>query len=89
MHQLIIDAVNGKHVLRFSYDGKDRIVEPHCYGLDNENHDALRAFQLGAGWRLFHTSKILSLHHDGTKFRDARAGYNPADKAMKTIYARL
>ena len=32
-HQLILTAIHEKRLLRFSYHGKDRIVEPQDYGI--------------------------------------------------------
>ena len=88
MHQDIIDAITHGRVLRFTYDGEDRWVEPHYYGKDTKGHDALRAFQRDKGWRLFHTSKIARVVWDGTKFSGNRPGYSGHDKAMVSTYAR-
>jgi predicted DNA-binding transcriptional regulator YafY len=32
-HQLILTAIHERRLLRFSYQDKDRIVEPHDYGI--------------------------------------------------------
>jgi predicted DNA-binding transcriptional regulator YafY len=33
VHKLILTAIHERRLLRFSYHGKDRIVEPHDYGI--------------------------------------------------------
>jgi len=33
VHKLILTAIHGKRVLRFTYHGKERIVEPQDYGI--------------------------------------------------------
>jgi predicted DNA-binding transcriptional regulator YafY len=33
VHESILTAIHGKRLLRFIYHGKERIVEPHDYGI--------------------------------------------------------
>ena len=89
MRQTIIDAINNRQVLRFTYKGDKRVAEPHCYGRDTKGHDALRAFQIGVGWRLYHTDQMEFVAWNGENFRSPRPNYNPNDKHMEQIYARL
>jgi predicted DNA-binding transcriptional regulator YafY len=35
VHQLILTAIHEKRLLRFKYHGKERIVEPQDYGIQN------------------------------------------------------
>lgn len=88
MHQIILDAIKTGSVLSFNYHGEFRTVEPHCYGRDRKGHDALRAYQINKGWRLFHASDMGPIATGGS-FSGPRPNYNPNDPAMTTIYARL
>ena len=90
-------AIREKRLLPFSYDGFQRTVEPHTYGLDKKGHKAVRAYQVGGasssgeyrGWKMFHLSGMSSLSVSSTNFASARPGYKPGDKAFSTIYAQL
>jgi predicted DNA-binding transcriptional regulator YafY len=89
MHQILLDAIRDKCLVTFRYDGETRVVEPHCYGVDTKGHKALRAFQVGKGWRLFHVAEMGPMSMTGGRFERPRPEYNPNDKHMATIYARL
>jgi predicted DNA-binding transcriptional regulator YafY len=86
---MIVGAIENQTHLSFSYDGESRTVEPHCYGIDTKGHEALRAWQVNKGWRLFHVSEMGTLSDTGRAFTGARPGYNPNDKHMVRIIARL
>ncbi|MBN3777957.1 hypothetical protein G3O06_10375 [Burkholderia sp. Ac-20345] len=96
-HQQLIDAIQNRRVLELRYDGYFRIVEPHAYGVNHDNHFLLRCYQTGGGsqsgnsvdWKLLRTDEIGSLHEHGVLFQSARAGYKRNDQAMQRIYAQL
>ena len=89
MNGIIIDAINTRMTLTFFYNGESREVEPHCYGLDNNGHEALRAFQINKGWRMFHVSEIAGLRGGGRHFSGPRPGYAPGDSHMAQIFAQI
>lgn len=89
MNQAIVAAIKGRSVIRFFYDGEQRTVEPHCYGIDMKGHEALRAWQIGKGWRLFHVSEATGITTTRDTFYKPRDGYNPHDKHMQRIIAAL
>ena len=89
MNQTIIDAINSKTTLAFRYSNEKRIVEPHWYGRDTKGHDALRAYQIGKGWRMFHISEITGLALGNSGFTQPRPDYARGDKSMDQIYAQL
>ena len=43
----ILSAIKNKQVLRFKYNGKERIVEPQTYGISIAGREVLRARQVG------------------------------------------
>lgn len=47
MNPTICDAIRNRRILRFSYDGHPRIVEPHAYGLSRERAEVIRCYQTG------------------------------------------
>lgn len=77
-------AIVQRRLLRFEYDGRPRIAEPHLYGtIGGVLH--LQAFQVGGlsasgrlpEWRLFAVEKILyaemlQLHFEGPRVDSAR-----------------
>lgn len=97
MNQDIINAIKKREQLTFRYDGLQRIVEPHTYGVTTTGKESLRAYQVQRGhvsghnqpWHLFTISKMVDLHTTGSKFQSARPGYKRQDKAMQQIYAQL
>lgn len=93
----ICDAIQGTRKLSFSYDGRNRIVEPHTYGTDGKGHKALRAYQTSGGsesgeyvgWEIFHADKIGNLSILSDTFSCSRPGYKRGDSAFQTIGCQL
>jgi predicted DNA-binding transcriptional regulator YafY len=59
LHQLLYDAIQNKRLIRFRYKNKERIVEPHDYGI-KKGITRLLSWQVGGqssgrlpGWRWF------------------------------------
>lgn len=89
---ILREAVNGKLVLKINYSGKDRIIEPHAYGLSAKGEGIVRAWQEGEGWKLFTVSKMtLDAANNNllVTFLRPREGYKLNDSAMTTIYAQV
>jgi len=96
-HRLLKSAIEKQELLRFIYNGRERIVEPQTFGMDWAGEDVLRAYQTSGesesgqpvGLKLFHVAEMSSLRKTGKSFGNARPEHNPNDSAMKTIYATL
>ncbi len=66
MNKKICFAIRNKNRLKIDYKGTKRIIEPHAYGLDRNNNEKLRAFQVSGfsesghsnGWKLFNCENI-------------------------------
>jgi predicted DNA-binding transcriptional regulator YafY len=83
LDRLIYAAIKNKHLLQFGYKSKERIVEPHDYGVQN-GVARLFSWQVGGhssgripGWRLFDVTdiqscKMLDRQFDGN--RDVPSG---------------
>ena len=97
MNTDIISAITKRLVLRFVYNGEERIVEPQTYGISRAGREVLRARQVGGGSRsrqsriakLFDLEKISALKKTGDRFAEALPEHNPDDSAMVRIFASL
>ena len=93
----ILSAIKSKQVLRFKYNGKERIVEPQTYGISIAGREVLRARQVsgesGSGQlrmaKLFDLEKISNLRKAGTAFAGALPAHYPKDSAMVEVFATL
>lgn len=92
----IINAINNKSVLSFTYNGCNRVVEPHAVGISRAGNAVLRCFQTEGShvrpnheWDLCVLSKITNLFLTGALFSSARPSYAKGDKGMLHIYAEL
>jgi hypothetical protein len=97
MNRSICEAIRDRAVVRFSYGGGSRTVEPHCHGISRAGNEVLRGYQTGGysrsgksvGWHLFEVAKISSLTQSGEIFLSARPGYTPYDQGMRSVHCRV
>lgn len=97
MNAIIANAIRNKRVLRFTYRGHARTVEPHAYGVSSANNEVLRCYQTAGtsesgavpDWKLMLVNEISGLSDAGTGFAGPRPGYKKDDKGMTTIYVQL
>jgi predicted DNA-binding transcriptional regulator YafY len=78
LHRLVYDAIRNKRLIRFQYKGKERIVEPHDYGIQN-SIARLLSWQVAGqsssrlpGWRWFdlagmHVAEMLERSFPGNR----------------------
>ena|SRR5579864_1642001 len=83
LHNLLYSAIESKRLIRFEYQGKERIVEPHDYGIQKKTARLL-SWQIGGqssrripGWRWFDVAEmrdceVLDKHFPGN--RDVPSG---------------
>lgn len=88
-------AIQNQLTIKVNYDGGDRIIEPHCYGLARTSNVLLRAYQTSGysstrklGWKLLDISKIRSVEVLDQNF-NVRFDYKRNDKAMMRIYSQI
>lgn len=92
VHRTLVSAIRSRKRLRFAYNGRERLVEPQCYGLGTRNTRLLRAHQLVGGAQrepLFDVTKIEHLVMLGETFALPGPNYKRDDSAMATIFAQL
>lgn len=97
MNDQICDAIRARRLIRFIYDGYERIVEPHVHGINTANHEALSGYLVGgwsksaseAGWRMYLVRNMHDLHVLATPFDRARPGYHAEAPMFRQVYCRL
>jgi predicted DNA-binding transcriptional regulator YafY len=64
LHNLLCGAIQNKRLIQFRYQNKERVVEPHDYGIQN-GIARLLSWQIGGqsngrlpGWRWFDVAKM-------------------------------
>lgn len=95
MNTQIVNAIKQNKVIEFNYDGENRIVEPHCYGLTTKGNEAIRAYQIDGfsstgtmGWKMYDLSKADNIAILDKTF-EIRGGYKKGDKGMSRIFCEL
>ena len=97
MNVVICDAIRARRLLRFFYDGYERIVEPHLYGVNSAGNEAIRAFLVrgwsasdtSPGWRMFLLDRMEGVAALAESFPEPRPEYNPDDSQMVRVYCKL
>jgi hypothetical protein len=97
MNTLICDAVRARRLLRFVYDGYERVVEPHLYGINTADHEMLSCWLVGGwsaseaapGWRNYLVRDMADVQVLAEGFDGPREGYNPGDDAFRQRFCRL
>lgn len=97
MNALICDAIRARRLVRFVYDGYERIAEPHAHGISTANHEVVSAYLIGGwsasegapGWRKYLVRDMHDIHALAETFEAPRPGYNPEDRQMRQVFCRL
>ncbi len=93
MNETIANAIRERHLLRITYKGESREVEPHLYGRQTSGKDALSAWQRsggsGVGFRLFHLADLSACAELAISFPGPRDGYNRDDKQFAVVFVQL
>lgn len=97
MNTLICDAIRARRLVRFVYDGYERIAEPHAHGISTANHEVVSAYLIGGwsasegapGWRKYLVRDMHDIHALAETFEAPRPGYNPEDRQMRQVFCRL
>lgn len=97
MKNIIINAIENRQLLEFSYKGHLRIVEPHTFGVFQNGNEILVSFQIDGtsdsggvpDWRPFTFSKIQNLKVLNDHFSGTRNGYKKGDSRFRLIYNEL
>src|SRR5688572_30962895 len=97
MNTLICDAIRARRLIRFVYDGYERVAEPHAYGISTANHEVVSGYLVGGwsasegapGWRKYLVHQMHDIHALAETFPGPRGGYNPEDRQLRQVFCRL
>lgn len=96
MLDTIIEAIESRQHLAFTYRGIPRVVQPAAVGSSRAGNDSLRCYQTEGGhntaghvWDFCNLSEISGLSVTGNTFSNDPPGYKRGDKGMIKIYAEL
>jgi hypothetical protein len=104
MNHLIANAIITRRLLRLSYCGWNRIVEPHSYGLGGGRREVIRAWQIEdcvsfderlrwhldpPGWKLLDVDQMRLVSLLSEPFPAPRPGYRRGDKDIRLMFREL
>ena len=97
MNALICDAIRSRHLLRFVYDGYERVIEPHSHGINSANHEVVSGWLVGGwtktdtepGWRNYLVGDMHDVHVLAESFPGPRPGFNPHTPRNRQIFCQL
>ena len=95
MNPSICAAIRNRAVIAFNYNGKPRIVEPHCHGLSVAGKELIRGYQVGETpqdgqyWRLFDVARMSDLIVLPTHFPTPRPGFRADDQKMSEVHCHV
>ncbi len=95
-HSLIQQAIHEKRLIRFLYGGKERIAEPHDYGIQNGSVRLL-SYQVGGrsntgrppAWRWIEVSRISGLEVLDRTFAGGRGASSSKHHTWDHLFARV
>jgi hypothetical protein len=88
----LVESIRDKRRLRLTHHGRERLVEPQCYGMGHTGNALLRVHQLEGGTQrepLLTVAKFSNLTVLDEHFDRAGPNCKRDDSAMKTIFAQL
>ena len=97
MNALICRAIRERRVLRFTYDGGPREIEPYCHGLSRDAQELVRGYQVGGvsrsgaatGWKTYRLERMSGVAVTFATFPATRDLSNPDDQRMATVHCCL
>jgi len=93
----LCQAIQERRLVRFTYSGGQRTVEPHLLGVNQQGHTSLSAWFVsgvsesgtGPGWRLYLVDTMSEVELLDEQFTAPRPQYNPDDVRMRQILCRI
>lgn len=93
--KLLRTGIEGKRLIRLTYKHRDRIVEPHDYGIQNGSVKLL-AYQIGGSssgrlpsWRLMETDQITNIQLLDQTFPGGRPTSSGKHKKWDKVFVRV
>jgi hypothetical protein len=97
VHALLVQAIKERRIVKFTYRGHLRVVEPHAFGRNSKGDAVLHAFQIKGssasrpppGWRTFSARAIEDPKLGKGSFAQARDGYSPNELHLAPLWAEV
>lgn len=96
MRDVLVQAINERKCIAFTYSGLPREAQPAAVGISRAGNPVLRCYQTAGGhitpgheWDLCELSKIVGLKVLNEEFSSNPPGYKKGDKGMSKIFAEL
>jgi hypothetical protein len=92
---IITLAINERRTVKFIYQGRDRIVDPHVFGVNSRNEEVILGWQTAGSssktgdlpnWRMFITRKIYGFQITNDNFIPQKPYHKPD---INTVYATV
>jgi len=95
--EIVCNAITNRRLLSFTYEGFERVVEPHLCGQNDARHDVLLGWMVRGhsnsdprpGWRNYLLTAMRNVQILDETFDQPRPGFKPVDSRMTTVYCRL
>lgn len=86
----LTQAIETKHLISFTYNGKKRKAEVYCLGVGADEL-LCRCYEVpSGGWKLFKVEQMKSVKLLNQRFYFVRSGYNRnGDKSMTEILSQV
>src|SRR5437764_7378521 len=96
VHEIILKGIDEIRLLRFRFGGKERIVEPHDYGI-HQGVVRLFVYQVGGqsssgplpAWRLMDVAKMSEIEMLEQTFPGSRGDSSQQHRQWDRIFARV
>ncbi len=96
VHETILKAIDEIRLLRFVFDGKERIVEPHDYGI-HQGHVRLFSYQIRGqsksgrlpAWRLMDVPEMSEVQILDETFGGSRGDASQNHRKWDRVFARV
>jgi hypothetical protein len=94
MNRTVCDAIAAKSLIRFDYDGFERVIEPHAHGFNANRKEVVRGFQVrgnsrsgeSVGWKFFSVPKMTNIEILPAKLHEGREGQSGAATELIIIH---
>ena len=94
---LICQSVHERKRLAFTYNGRQRVVEPYCHGHTTQGKESLRAIQVAGSsasgsfrfGKLWEVAKMTDVRVTDQRFEPNDPDYNPNDSAFVRVHCRI
>jgi hypothetical protein len=97
MNIIVCDAIRTRRLLRFVYDGYERVIEPHAYGVNSAGHEAVSGWLTAGwsastpepGWRMYLLEQMHDVAALAEPFDDVRPVFKEGDPHFVRIYCQV